>query len=37
MANDLVSRAEYKDYAGISSTTQDDQIDFLIPKIFPFE
>jgi len=33
MANDLVSRAEYKAYAGISSTTQDDQIDFLIPKI----
>ena len=33
MANDLVSRAEYKEYANISSTTQDDQIDFLIPKI----
>lgn len=29
----LVTRAEYKAYAGISSTTQDAQIDFLIPKI----
>jgi hypothetical protein len=29
----LVTRAEYKAYAGISSTTQDTQIDFLIPKI----
>ena len=32
MAN-LVTKAEYKAYAGISSTTQDAQIDFLIPKI----
>jgi len=29
----LVTRAEYKAYAGISSTTQDAAIDFLIPKI----
>ena len=29
----LVTRAEYKAYAGISSTTQDALIDFLIPKI----
>ena len=33
MADNLVTRAEYKAYAGISSTTQDDLIDFLIPKI----
>jgi len=32
MAN-LVTKAEYKAYAGISSTTQDALIDFLIPKI----
>lgn len=32
MAN-LVTKAEYKAYAGISSTTQDTLIDFLIPKI----
>jgi len=32
MAN-LVTRAEYKAYTGISSTTQDALIDFLIPKI----
>jgi hypothetical protein len=32
MAN-LVTKAEYKAYAGISSTTQDNLIDFLIPKI----
>lgn len=32
MAN-LVTKAEYKTYAGISSTTQDTSIDFLIPKI----
>jgi len=29
----LVTKAEYKAYAGISSTTQDALIDFLIPKI----
>ena len=29
----LVTRAEYKAYAGISSTTQDTQIDFILPKI----
>lgn len=33
MALDLVTRQEYKAYASISSTTQDTQIDALIPRI----
>lgn len=33
MAINLVTRAEYKAYKGINSTTQDSQIDALIPKV----
>lgn len=33
MAKDLVTKNEYKNYAGISSQNQDDIIDTLIPKI----
>ena len=30
---DLVTKQEYKTYAGINSTNQDAEIDFLIPKV----
>lgn len=33
MALNLVTRAEYKTYAGISSTNQDAILDFIIPRI----
>lgn len=33
---DLITRQEYKTYAGISSTNHDAEIDFLIPKISDF-
>ncbi len=33
MATDLVTKAEYKTYMGISSTNSDTEIDFLIPKV----
>jgi len=33
MADDLVTRAEYKNYLGITSTNKDQEIDFLIPKV----
>jgi hypothetical protein len=33
MAIDLITLNEYKEYAGISSTTQDDVIESLIPKV----
>ena len=33
MAIDLITKAEYKAYAGINSTNQDIEIDFLIPKV----
>lgn len=33
---DLVTKQEYKTYAGINSTTQDAEIDFLIPKVSEF-
>ena len=33
MAADLVTRAEYKNYLGITSTNKDQEIDFLIPKV----
>lgn len=33
MAVDLITKAEYKAYASISSTTQDTTIDSLIPKV----
>lgn len=33
---DLVTKQEYKTYAGINSTTQDAEIDFLIPKVSQF-
>jgi hypothetical protein len=33
MANDLVTKAEYKTYMGITSTNSDTEIDFLIPKV----
>ena len=33
---DLVSKADYKVYLGISSTNQDNIIDFLIPKVSEF-
>lgn len=33
MATDLVTLKEYKEYAGISSTTQDDAIETIIPKV----
>ncbi len=32
MATDLVTKAEYKTYMGITSTNSDAEIDFLIPK-----
>jgi hypothetical protein len=33
MALDLITKAEYKAYAGISSTNHDSEIDALIPKV----
>lgn len=33
MATNLVTKAEYKAYMGISSTNSDTEIDFLIPKV----
>jgi hypothetical protein len=33
MATDLVTKAEYKTYMGITSTNSDSEIDFLIPKV----
>lgn len=33
MATDLVTRTEYKNYLGITSTNKDQEIDFLIPKV----
>ena len=33
---DLVSKADYKAYLGISSANQDNIIDFLIPKVSEF-
>jgi hypothetical protein len=33
MALDLITKAEYKAYAGISSTNHDTEIDLLIPKV----
>jgi hypothetical protein len=33
MAIDLVTKAEYKTYMGITSTNSDTEIDFLIPKV----
>lgn len=33
MGKNLVTKTEYKTYAGISSTTQDAEIDLLIPKV----
>lgn len=36
MAINLVTKAQYKAYAGISSTNQDAQIDVLIPRISEF-
>ena len=33
MANDLITKAEYKTYAGITSVNQDTEIGFLIPKV----
>lgn len=33
MGKNLVTKAEYKAYAGINSTTQDSEIDSLIPKV----
>ena len=33
MATNLVTKAEYKAYLGISSTNSDAEIDFLIPKV----
>jgi hypothetical protein len=33
MGKDLVTKTEYKAYAGINSTTQDAEIDSLIPKV----
>ena len=33
MANNLITRAEYKAYANISSTNQDTEIDAIIPKV----
>jgi hypothetical protein len=33
MAIDLVTKAEYKTYMGITSTNSDSEIDFLIPKV----
>lgn len=33
---DLITRQEYKDYEDISSPNQDDEIDFLIPKVSAF-
>lgn len=33
---DLVTKQEYKTYAGINSTNQDAEIDFLIPKVSEF-
>jgi hypothetical protein len=36
MATNLITKAEYKAYAGISSTNQDAEIDLLIPKVSDF-
>jgi hypothetical protein len=36
MAYDLITKAEYKAYAGIKSTNSDTEIDFLIPKVSEF-
>ena len=33
MATNLITRAEYKNYLGITSTNKDDEIDLLIPKV----
>jgi hypothetical protein len=33
MATDLITKAEYKQYANITSTNFDTQLDFLIPKV----
>lgn len=33
MATNLITKAEYKSYVGISSTNQDVEIDLLIPKV----
>lgn len=36
MGEDLITKKDYKKYAGISSNTQDQKIDILIPKISQF-
>ena len=36
MATNLVTKAEYKAYLGISSVNSDTEIDFLIPKVSDF-
>jgi len=33
MATNLVTKSEYKNYLGITSTNKDQEIDFLIPKV----
>lgn len=33
MATNLITRSEYKNYLGITSTTKDQEIDLLIPKV----
>lgn len=33
MATDLVSKSDYKNYLGITSTNKDQELDFLIPKV----
>lgn len=33
MATDLITRAEYKNYLGITSTNKDAELDLLIPKV----
>ncbi len=33
MATDLITRSEYKNYLGITSTNKDSEIDLLIPKV----
>jgi len=33
MATDLITRTEYKNYLGITSTNKDSEIDLLIPKV----
>lgn len=33
MATNLITRAEYKDYLGITTANKDDELDLLIPKV----